>query len=391
MTDHLKHEFIQYMEEIHSSLLYPKNFFGCMMAVFVEQQPITQDRIEILTGYSKTTISQMLALIQVNFPLKQIKKLGDRKKYYIIEIPVKDFMLTFLNMIVHGYEDKVDFLLPLLDELAELKAEHPRFANFEHFLRKMHESGKFYLQLIHTTTEDFKSIITTGKIDASEVLSMSLVDSPDNLRFIQKLMEVPKIPDTFPEYPPMEKDLEEKYIAFKQRFYHEFRENLTSGESQIITARSVIGTEVLLEQHPLTQEEIEIATGIPRSIVSEIVNRLVEWGMMQELKKPGDRKKYYVMVQSWENRMIRRFKVNTSYATRIQGYLRNLKQRAQQGYASEEPETKEHSDFIFFLEQMLQVYVQFEQYYKLLEMKYLNMRLQEYLLEKQTRNSNGSR
>ena len=39
-TDQLKRAFIQYMEETHSSLLFPTKFFGCLMAVFIEQKPV---------------------------------------------------------------------------------------------------------------------------------------------------------------------------------------------------------------------------------------------------------------------------------------------------------------------------------------------------------------
>ena len=95
-TDEIKKEFIQFMENIHEGLLFPKNFFGCMMAVFIEQKPTTQERIEELTGYSRATISQMLKLIQINYQLKKIKEPGIRKKYYTIsEYITRAFAIYF--------------------------------------------------------------------------------------------------------------------------------------------------------------------------------------------------------------------------------------------------------------------------------------------------------
>ncbi|MFX0122988.1 MAG: hypothetical protein ACFFAE_05065, partial [Candidatus Hodarchaeota archaeon] len=95
-TIDIKREFIKFMEEKHTGLFFPKKYFGCMMAVFIEQEPITQDNIKKLTNYSKTTISQMLKLLQVNFPLIQIKKPKIRKKYYSVNISTREFMITFL-------------------------------------------------------------------------------------------------------------------------------------------------------------------------------------------------------------------------------------------------------------------------------------------------------
>ena len=69
--DDIKRGFIQFMENMHGRLLFPKKYFGCMMAVFIEQKPVTQERIKELTGYSMTTISQMLNVIQMSIPLKK--------------------------------------------------------------------------------------------------------------------------------------------------------------------------------------------------------------------------------------------------------------------------------------------------------------------------------
>ena len=117
-TDDLKKAFIHLMEKSHQNLLFPKNFFGCLMAIFIDQQPITQDRIIELTGYSKTTISQSLNLIQMNFPINKIKKPKIRKKFYSISSPPRNFMLDVFKLIIKSYEGKVDFLLPLIDDVS---------------------------------------------------------------------------------------------------------------------------------------------------------------------------------------------------------------------------------------------------------------------------------
>ena len=141
--DEIKKDFVMWMDKIHIGLLFPKNYFGCMMAVFIEQKPISQDRIKELTGYSKTTISQMLKLLQLNFSVTVIKKPGSRKKYFTINIGTREFMFSFLSMIINSYKDKVDFFLPLIEELEPYTNKHPRFNNFKQFFRHFINSLTF--------------------------------------------------------------------------------------------------------------------------------------------------------------------------------------------------------------------------------------------------------
>ena len=103
--DYIKKDFVMWMDKTHTGLLFPKNYFGCMIAILIEQEPIPQDRIIALTGYSRTTISQMLKMLQVNFPVTVIKKPGSRKKYFTIETGTREFMISFRMMIINTYKD----------------------------------------------------------------------------------------------------------------------------------------------------------------------------------------------------------------------------------------------------------------------------------------------
>ena len=180
--DAIKKEFIQFMENMHGRLLFPKKYFGCMMAVFVEQKPVTQERIKELTGYSMTTISQMLNVIQMNIPLKKIKKPKIRKKFYSIDIPPQNFMLIFLKLIMDSYKNKVDFFLPLIEEVNPYKQKHVRFLNFYNYLQKFYDMSILYLDMISDTSNDFDNLIETGQISGSSLLELNLVNSPENLK-----------------------------------------------------------------------------------------------------------------------------------------------------------------------------------------------------------------
>ncbi|MHA2096025.1 MAG: hypothetical protein ACW98F_15500 [Candidatus Hodarchaeales archaeon] len=162
-VEEIKKEFVQYMEEKHSGYLFPKKFFGCMMAVFIEQVPITQDRIEEITNYSKTTISQMLRLIQMRIPLKQVKKSGIRKKYYTIDMTPRKFMVTVLKMIIDSYKDKVDFMPPLIEEIRPYAQKHTKFKSFKEFLENYYKFSTLYMKLLSkakSTLPSFQTIIS---------------------------------------------------------------------------------------------------------------------------------------------------------------------------------------------------------------------------------------
>ncbi len=359
------------MEEIHVGLIYPKKFFGIMMAIFIEEKPITQDRIEELTEYSKTTISQLLTLIQVNFPIKQIKKPGVRKRFYTIGIGPKEFMMTFLQMMLDAYKDKIDFMLPLIKELQPYINQHPRFYNFKMFLEKYYEMSNLYVGLLSNTVDEFKNLITIGKISASEISNFNFLSSFDNLKHVQEMLNPSKTTSKSIDQPIIDKKLALIYIQFKERFYQEFRENLTSAGYQTNLARTIIGTELLLENRPLNQEEIEKITKFQRSVVSDTLKRLVQWKMVEIIKIPGDRKKYYMMVLSWDARIINKFKLNQNYGIIIKKKVSQLIKKAQKN--------EKNTSLINSLQHVYNSYDQFEQYFKLLEVKYLNIRLKEYL------------
>ena len=64
----------------------------------------------------------------------------------------------------------------------------------------------------------------------------------------------------------------------------------------------------------MTQSELESATNLPRSTISDTLALLLEMKMVKQIKRPGDRKKYYFVIQSWDSRIISRLKVNSNYA-----------------------------------------------------------------------------
>ncbi len=376
-TIDIKRDFIKFMEEKHANLVFPKNYFGCMMAVFIEQEPITQDDIKKLTNYSKTTISQMLNLLQVNFPLVQIKKPKIRKKYYSINLSTREFMITFLRMIIDTYKDKVDFILPLIEEVKQYTKEHQKFQNFSEFLEHFFKYSSLFIKLLTDSAEEFSNLIKTKKIEIDDLINTDLMNSPENQTYIQSLLTPPKLPTSTLIQRIGDEQLSKVYVQLKNKFYQKFRENLISARSQIAIARTVVGTELLLENRPLTQKELERATGFQRSTISNTLKLLLNMKMVQLIKKPADRRKYYMIVQSWDTRTINRIRVNIGYAIEMKEKISDFTEKTKQIDTGEDIKS-----LLVFFQNIHHSYEQFEQYFKLIEVKYLNIRLKEYLEEK---------
>jgi DNA-binding transcriptional regulator GbsR (MarR family) len=373
-TDEIKRDFINFMENIHLGLRYPKNFFGILMALFIEGRPITQDRIEQLTGYSKTTISQTIQSLQMQIPITIAKNPGTRKKFYSIEIPLKEFMILFLRRIMDSYQEKNNFLLPLIEKVTPYIQKNAYFSNFNHFLEKFYEMSELYLKLISETADDFTNLIRTGQIRAESVFSQHILNSLENLDFIKTLMSPLKISPKFPERMEMDEELRRIYTQIKDEYYRLFRLNLTSGESQVLIARTIIGTELLLENRPLTQEDIQNATHFQRSIISDALNLLLDWNMVQMVKKTEDRKKYYIALQSWDSRMIGKLGLNIKYAITVKQKITELIEK------TNTIELKEEKNMLYlFFQDLLDVFTQYDHYFKLLEWKFCEFRLQEHL------------
>ncbi|MFX1533676.1 MAG: hypothetical protein ACFFDI_05525 [Promethearchaeota archaeon] len=373
ILDDLKKEFIVYMENLHAHYVFPKNYFGCLIAVFIEQQPVTQERIEDLTGYSRTTISQMLKLIQVNFPLKQIKEPGKRKKFYEFNIDPTEFMINLFQRLLEFYKDKVDFLPPLIEEINPHAQKSARFLNFRNFMENFYRLSNLFFRLTSETAEEFTEMMRTGRIDASELPTLNLLRSPETLEFLQNLLKALEPSSNFDE-PSSEQNNSflKLYIEFKHKYYQEVRRNLIVG-SQNLLSFNIIATELLIEQRPISQEEIETSTNFHRSIISDTLKRLQSVGLVEVIKKPGHRKKYYQTRHSWDSLMFNKFTRNVNYAEKAKGKIKTLIKQLE----TIKSDSNEYQSLLTFFKKIYNSFDLYEQYFHLLEAKYIKIRMQE--------------
>ena len=114
----IKREFIQFMEEIHGGNLYPRNFFGCLIPILIEQGHVSQERIIELTGYSQATVSLTMQKIQLLMPVKTVKKVGDRKRYYEYPSP-NHFTLDLTYNRVNVQDVDTAFIEQILEQVQQ--------------------------------------------------------------------------------------------------------------------------------------------------------------------------------------------------------------------------------------------------------------------------------
>ncbi|MHA2334600.1 MAG: hypothetical protein ACXAEU_21415 [Candidatus Hodarchaeales archaeon] len=267
-------------------------------------------------------------------------------------------------------------MLPLIEELKPYTRKHPSFNNFKQFLEQYYEISTLYIKLLSDTEHELSNLIKTGQVNDPGLFDQGLLRSQENLKYVQEILRVPELPsiDGDQQDAKYQQDMDEKlsetYNRLKYKLYQEFRENLTSATSRQAIARAIIGTELLLEQRPLTQEELEKATSFQRSVISDTLNLLLEMKMIQLIKKPRDRKKYYSVIKSWDIRMINRLRLNVKYAMEVKEEISDLKEEIES-----RKEDEMNNSLLMLLQDVLHSYEQYEQYFKLLEVKYLNIRL----------------
>ncbi|MFX0095871.1 MAG: hypothetical protein ACFFBD_29300 [Candidatus Hodarchaeota archaeon] len=372
--DDIKKEFIQFMEKVHTQYAYPKNFFACLMAILIEQHPITQDRIMELTRCSRTTVSQLLTQIQMNLPIKQVRIPGKRNKFYEYTSEPTDFMIDIFISNLESEEFKVDYIPPIIEEISPYSEKHPIFSNFKHFLETLYHHFSLYFDVLSKSREEFISIIKADKAVISKLKEYNKMQ-PEKIAKILKSQEI----ESDEPKSEMDPELFKTYIQFKRKYFQKIREVIGPLRSQKATYYVIIFQNILIEQEPITQEEIQDSTGYQRSIISDTLQILIQQGLVKVFRKPGDLKKYYQNTISGDQMVFNRFK-------RVSGYTKTVKTKIDsliEQLKNFKDDSSEYQSTKTFFEKMYQAYDNAEQYIEALEIKFLSRFSKNYLTKDQ--------
>jgi len=341
--EHIKREFIQFMEEIHSGNPYPRNFYGCLIPIIIEPGPVSQERIMELTGYSQATISMAIQKIQLRMPVKTVKKIGDRKRYYEYSSH-KGFIIDLTHNRVNVQDVDIASIEPLLDKVQHAYQKNKIYKRFLDYLKNL----LMYLKLIHeiraTSANQLEHILDGEKFDRSDLYDSSVLASGPLADFIQKMREAST--EYNEKYKPVT-DTPKEYEIIKSEFFSRIKSNFNPLYSQVLANQFNVIHSVILDRYT-TQEEIERSTLLPRSTVSEMLQQAVKRGIIRVRKKKGSRIKYYEPAILFPDLMLSYFDRAAQYIQTMRNQLSEFTKDARKLNLKTE-ESKKFLDFLKIL------------------------------------------
>ncbi|MFW9991672.1 MAG: hypothetical protein ACFFD4_06400 [Candidatus Odinarchaeota archaeon] len=301
----IKIDYISFMVQIYKLMAYEEHTTGILFALLMESDYLTQEQLEVLTGYSKSTISEVLSHLQNiigEFPILQTRKPGDRKKYYYCPSSLEQYAKSGFLSAVKASKASVDFIPPLLARLEALGPKTPAILHVKHIL-----------SYTFRTTHYYHSVGSS----AGEILDKLFEDSdftPDFQTLLARARE------SLPGFDPLhvEGDSLEK---IKEEFVNKLLKlssEMMGGKEELIKLFLVL----YLEHKPVTQEDLMELTHYGRAKVSQALNTVLELKVVQMVKKPRDRKKYYEMAMPFENYASGKLTRTKQYYAQIQSMLK---------------------------------------------------------------------
>jgi len=333
----VKRDFISYMEEVHGGNPYPRNLFGCLMSVLVEKEPVSQERIMELTGYSQATVSLTIQKIQLLLPIRTVKKKGDRKHYYVYDDAPTSFVLDLLQRRVVVQDIDPKLIESILEKLGKRTDQDKGLARFQSYLDNM----KLYLALIHenrsASVEPFKQALATGSLEGLTLQDTSVLKEGEPAEIITRLGGITSVAEHEVPAESGPRDL----LLLKNEYFNGIKTNLNPLFSQAIANRLMVVHSVMLEGCA-TQNQIEQTTLLPRSTISEVLSHGVKRGI---IKVSGLRPKLYHSAISFSDLMLASFDRVANYIALVRTRLSEFVSTARKV----RPRSKEAAEFLDFL------------------------------------------
>ena len=340
--DDLKRQLITIIEPSHSLFLLPKNYLNVIMALLIEKDPISQDRLIKLTDFSRSAISQILSQLKpfLSIPMKISRMEGHRKKGYFLDEEQDKIFDRLYNKFLDTFQVPLDHLESLLKELQTLCKTHESYLKFYNFANILFQSCTISKKIANDIKENPKY----------------LSDEFDKKKFHQTISEIlsqksKEISFNLQDIPVMTKEMKSRYNALKTQFYSTITD-IFSIKSEQDRNYSHIFLEVLVENRPITQDEIIETTQLNRSIVSSALKLMVAGGSVQ-LIKTKDRKKYYGCNGSGSTLMVEKIIGISGLFQMIEGQISEIRSKSDEIETSPEEKPK-IIRFKIFLDEIFQ-------------------------------------
>jgi DNA-binding transcriptional regulator GbsR (MarR family) len=323
------------MIQIFKLMAYEETITGILFALMIEGgKYLTQEDIEYMTGFSRSTISEALSKVTIitqDFPIYYTRKPGDKKKYYYCPITFKEYVTRAFLVTSDASKLSMDFIPGFLDRLNDLSPQTPSITYVKRFLVYMYTATCYY-ERIMLKSDDFLD---------------TMFDDPSYEPNFRELID--KITITIPEggYIPSN----DTSHQIKQEFIRKMTSlstELLGGNEELIS----VFLALMLEKDPVTQDELINMTGSSRSNVSKVLTMMEELNILEVIRKPKIRKKYYKSNTTIEEYGLGKRKRVQSYYAQIQMMMQKkfLPDLEQIELISEEDKAEKDRLIIFFNE-----------------------------------------
>lgn len=302
----VKIDYVQYMMQIYKLMAYEETTTGIIFSLMMENY-LTADDLEILTGFTKPTITKALSRISIildKFPIIQTKKPHDRKKYYYCPISLESYVKYNFLAVTTMSELSLEFIPGLI---SRLNAITPQISNISHIRRT--------LLYFYTAVYYYKEVI-----EKSETLLNQMFTTPESTPDFSTLLKKVKF-----SYIPQGLVPEEDTLLDIKRDFIKYLLNMSSeligGNEELIS----VFLALFLENEPVTQDDLIEVTRESRTKVSQALSMMEELQVVQVIKKPGHRKKFYKGAATIET-------YGVGKLGRVQGYYAQIQMMMQKKF-----------------------------------------------------------
>lgn len=316
----IKIDYVSYLTQIFKVMAYDEIITSILYALMVEgEKYLTQEDLELLTGFSRSSISEALSKVSVitqDFPIIQTRKPGDKKKYYYCPISFEEYVKRSFLVTADVSKLSMEFLPELTNRLDALSPQTPSIKYTKRFFIYLFAAISYYEHIMKKSNEFLDKMFADPDYE------------PNFIDFINKIqIKLPKggsIPsnDTFDQIK----------LNFITRMISMSTE-LLGGNEELIA----VFLALMLEKDPVTQDELIKLTGASRSNVSRALSMMEDLKVLDIIKKQRDRKKYYKSKTSIEDYGLGKLK-------RVQGYYAQIQMMMQKKFLPDLEKVKPVSD-----------------------------------------------
>jgi DNA-binding transcriptional regulator GbsR (MarR family) len=291
----LKIDYLAFMEQVHGALGFESNLIAVLFSLLVESDYITQDRIMELTGLGRSIVSETLKKLtdpSSSFPVLVTRRPGDRRKYYYCPLGFNEYVMTFFTSATSASDFSEEICRETLARLDALGLHNRETRHFKRFISYLLEVVVLIQDLLEYVGKDMERY---------------LKEPGYTPRFTEEDFEAMKKECQEPHTSKLKSVENDSLLEIKRDYIKD-----TLDKAAPIGRRREIGAvslALILSADPVTQEEVMEVTGYSRSTVSENLARIEELNVLNVVKKPGDRKKYYRSVLRLEGYGTQKFQI----------------------------------------------------------------------------------